>query len=119
MLYEYPGFRNGCSKCALAIRRRGQTTLVICTELEDTPGTSVTNFADHLATRVCQADETIAPPDLDRELLRTAGRALVRAVPRIVEPSHVLPPPRTDGSGAQWWHLSADVMAALRRAIEG
>ena len=38
----------------------GRTTLVICTELENTPGTSVTNAAEILATRLCQEDPTIA-----------------------------------------------------------
>ena len=65
MLYEYPGFQNCYSKCELEIvRSSGKTTLVICTELPDNPGTSVTNCAAVLATRVCQEDETIDPETL-------------------------------------------------------
>ena len=65
MLYEYPGFQNCYSKCELEIvRSSGKTTLVICTELPDNPGTSVTNCAAALATRVCQEDETIDPESL-------------------------------------------------------
>ena len=65
MLYEYTGFRNCYSKCDLEIIRSSRrTTLVICTERADNPGTSVTNCAAALATRVCQADATIDPETL-------------------------------------------------------
>ena len=46
MLYEFSGYHNCDSKCDLEIVRSvGRTTLVICTELENNPGTSVTNDA--------------------------------------------------------------------------
>ena len=121
MLYEYTGFRNCSSKCDLEILRRGQTTLVICTELADNPGTSVTNFADHLATRVCQADDTIDPTHLiwiEHYPERLAGR-WQEPFPEswsLVTFSHRL---GRVFRGPQWRHLSAGVVAALRRAVEG
>ena len=78
MLYEYPGFRNCYSKCDLEIVRSvGRTTLVICTELENNPGTSVTNAAEIIATRLCQEDPTIDPEGLiwvEHYPERSAGR---------------------------------------------
>ena len=78
MLYEYPGFRNCDSKCDLEIVRSvGRTTLVICTELENNPGTSVTNAAEIIATRLCQEDPTIDPEGLiwiEHYPERSAGR---------------------------------------------
>ena len=43
----------------MEILRRGQTTRVICTDLENPPGTSVPNFAEHPATQVCPDDATL------------------------------------------------------------
>ena len=41
------------SKCRLEILNHEGFTLVIASELDDNPGVSVTNFAEHLATQVC------------------------------------------------------------------
>ena len=65
MLYKFRGFHGCLSECELDIvRSASKTTLVICTELPDNPGTSVTNLAAELATRVCEEDETIDPAAL-------------------------------------------------------
>ena len=65
MLYKYYGFHGCLSHCDLEIiRSSSTTTLIICTELLDNPGTSVTNLAAELATRVCEEDETIDPARL-------------------------------------------------------
>ena len=65
MRYEYPGFHGCLSHCDLEIvRSSSKTTLIICTELPDNPGTSVTNLAAELATRVCEEDKTIDPARL-------------------------------------------------------
>lgn len=57
MEYQYQGI-NGCaSKCGLEIHRHPDFTLVICTELQDNPGTSVTNWAEKLAYEVCQENQ--------------------------------------------------------------
>ena len=65
MLYRYPGFHGCLSHCDLEIiRSSSTTTLIICTERADNPGTSVTNLAAELATRVCEEDETIDPARL-------------------------------------------------------
>jgi hypothetical protein len=51
--FEYPGFRGCASWCGLALLPRpGGRTVVIATEREDNPGTSVTNLAEELATMV-------------------------------------------------------------------
>lgn len=65
MLYEYPSNFSGNAKCDLEIiRSPGRVTLVICTELEDNPGTSVTNAAERIATRPCHEDPAIDPEGL-------------------------------------------------------
>ena len=78
MLYGYPGLRTCDSKCDLEIVRSvGWTTLVICTELENNPGTSVTNAAEMIATRLCQEDPTMDPEGLiwiEHYPERSAGR---------------------------------------------
>jgi hypothetical protein len=62
--FEYLGFHGCPSACGLDIQRlAGSRTLVVCTELPNNPGTSVTNFAEQLATLVCQRF-AIAPQDL-------------------------------------------------------
>ena len=61
MLYQYPGVLNCYSKCDLEIIRGGTTTLVICSERADNPGTSVTDAAARIATCLCHDDRTIAP----------------------------------------------------------
>ena len=53
--FEYHGFHGCHSVCGLDIQPLADgRTLVICTELPDNPGTSVTNFAEDLATLVCR-----------------------------------------------------------------
>ncbi len=51
MRYNYKGFWNCDSCCDIEVHRRSDGKYVfIATELPDNPGTSVTNFAEHLAT---------------------------------------------------------------------
>lgn len=62
--YPYRGFHGCASWCGLEIiRLRDGRTVVIATEVEDNPGTSVTNMAEGLASRVC-AEFTINPRSL-------------------------------------------------------
>lgn len=51
-IYEYAGFhhREKNSRCQLQINGN----VVMVTELDDNPGTSVTNMAEQLATLICQ-----------------------------------------------------------------
>ena len=53
MTYEYKSQWGWDSKCGLEVLNQQGFTLVIVTELDDNPGVSVTNFAEHLATHVC------------------------------------------------------------------
>ena len=51
MRYNYKGFWNCDSCCDIEVHRRSDGKYVfVATELLDNPGTSVTNFAEHLAT---------------------------------------------------------------------
>jgi len=51
MRYDYKGFWNCDSRCDIEAHRRSDCKYVfVATELPDNPGTSVTNFAEHLAT---------------------------------------------------------------------
>jgi hypothetical protein len=52
--FQYRGFHGCPCVCSLEILRLADgRTAVIATELEDNPGTSVTNVAGHLASEVC------------------------------------------------------------------
>jgi len=63
-LYLYRGFHGCVCWCGLEIiRLRDGRTIVIATEVEDNPGTSVTNMAEGLASRVC-AEFSIDPRSL-------------------------------------------------------
>jgi len=62
--FEYRGFHGNPAVCGLEIQPLADgRTLVICTELPENPGTSVTNFAEQLATLVVQQFD-IAPDKL-------------------------------------------------------
>ena len=51
MRYNYKGFWTCDSCCDIEVHRRSDGKYVfVATELPDNPGTSVTNFAEHLAT---------------------------------------------------------------------
>jgi hypothetical protein len=51
MRHDYKGFWGCDSCCEIEVHRRSDGKYVfIATELPDNPGTSVTNFAEHLAT---------------------------------------------------------------------
>ena len=51
MRYHYKGFWGCDSCCEIEVHRRSDGKYVfIATELPDNPGTSVTNYAEHLAT---------------------------------------------------------------------
>ena len=55
---EYAGYRGFPSRCGLRIEPlRDGRVLVICTELPDNPGTSVTNFCEEIAMLVCRRYE--------------------------------------------------------------
>ena len=63
-VYRYRGFRGCDCKCSLRIERlHDGRVVVICTELPDNPGTSITNFAEDLAGLVC-TDYGIKPEQL-------------------------------------------------------
>jgi hypothetical protein len=54
MRYNYKGFWSD-SYCDIEAHRRSDGKYVfVATELPDNPGTSVTNFAEHLATAMCK-----------------------------------------------------------------
>ena len=51
MRYDYKGFWNCDSCCDIEVHRRSDGKYVfVATELPDNPGTSVANFAEHIAT---------------------------------------------------------------------
>jgi len=53
-VYDFPGLWDTPSRCGLKIVEKGGSWVVIATELYDVnPGTSVTQFAARLATRIC------------------------------------------------------------------
>jgi hypothetical protein len=51
-IFHYKGFHGCDSKCGLEIKRHDEKITVVLTELDDNPGTSVTNMIEHLATMV-------------------------------------------------------------------
>ena len=58
MEYKFKGFHGCDSKCDIEIIRRGDGKIVvIATELDDNPGTSITNIVETLATEICQAHD--------------------------------------------------------------
>ena len=59
--YEYAGLHSCESRCGLTIHRRSDgLVVVVARELEDNPGTSVTNAAEVIATQVCR-ENAISP----------------------------------------------------------
>ena len=50
MIYNYYGLWRCASKCDIEV----YGNVVVATELEDNPGTSITNFAAELATMICK-----------------------------------------------------------------
>jgi hypothetical protein len=53
-IYQFRGFHGWESKCGLRIvPLQNRRAMVICSELPDNPGTSVTNFVEELAALVC------------------------------------------------------------------
>src|ERR1700747_14228 len=64
MRYDYKGFLNCDSFCDIEVHRRTDGKYVfVATELRDNPGTSVTNFAEHLATAMCK-QHRLKPEDV-------------------------------------------------------
>jgi len=64
MRYDYKGFWNCDSCCDIEVHRRGDGKYVfVATELPDNPGTSVTNFAEHLATAM-RGQYALKPEDV-------------------------------------------------------
>ena len=62
MLYDYPGYRDCPSFCNLDLTILPDgAAFVICAEHPDNPGTSVTNRAEFLATKVCRENTAIDP----------------------------------------------------------
>ena len=119
MLYTYPSNFGGDAKCDLEIIRGETTTLVICTELADNPGTSVTNAAERIATRLCHEDPTIAPEGLiwvEHYPERSAGPG--RPLP---ESWDLVTFTDRDGRTFRrpaWRHSTAEEVQALRQRIE-
>jgi hypothetical protein len=63
MRYDYQGFWSD-SFCDIEVHRRTDGKYVfVATELRDNPGTSVTNFAEHLATAMCK-HHRLKPEDM-------------------------------------------------------
>lgn len=52
-VYPYKGDWEHEAKCRVRIYELPAYTVVIATELPDNPGTSVSNFAEYLATMIC------------------------------------------------------------------
>ena len=54
-VFPYRGYHGCSSRCRLRVyEESGKPPVVIATEREDNPGTSITNMAEHLATAVWQ-----------------------------------------------------------------
>ena len=54
LVHHYRALHGCRAKCGLEIFRHPGFVLVIASERNDNPGTSVTNWAEHLATEVCR-----------------------------------------------------------------
>lgn len=54
--YDYPGYHSSQAHCRLRIYGGDpdRPAVVLATEAEDNPGTSITNAAESLATKVCR-----------------------------------------------------------------
>ena len=117
MLYQYPGRRNFYSKCDLEIIRGGTTTLVICSERADNPGTSVTQAAARLATSLCHDDPTIAPEGLVWvEHTPALGRGRRRKPERWCRVTFTSRAGRTFDRPA-WEPTTAEAVQALRQQV--
>lgn len=63
-LFQFIGHHGFPSKCGLEIRRKPSGTfLVIMSELEDNPGTSITNASESLATQIYYSFLAGVPPE--------------------------------------------------------
>ncbi len=62
-IHPYTGYRRTPSHCHIAVYEHAGNTVVICTELPDNPGISVTHMAEFLATDLWLELET---PPLER-----------------------------------------------------
>lgn len=51
-IYHYEGWNKRPAKCGLEYIRQKDSVMVVLTELNDNPGTSVTNMVEHLATMI-------------------------------------------------------------------
>ena len=121
MLDDSPSNFGGTAKCALEIiRSAGMTMLVICIELENNPGTRVTNAAERTATRPCPKTRPCPPG-------RGLGRALSGnarpAVGKSSSPRHGRWSFSSTGMarisrGPVWTRATAEEVAALRQRIE-
>ena len=64
LMYEFKGFHGCQSRCEYEVHAlEDGGSLLVLTEIEDNPGTSVTNMAEHLATDICRK-ENISPQGL-------------------------------------------------------
>ncbi len=52
LIYNYKGFHGCESKCRIRIFKTADKDIVVASELRDNPGTSITHFAEYLATRI-------------------------------------------------------------------
>lgn len=63
MQFKFEGLNGVFSVCAINVFHSPVRTVVLATETPDNPGTSVTNFAEYLATLVCRK-YNISPMEL-------------------------------------------------------
>ena len=104
--HHYRAILGWRAKCDLEIVRHPDFVLVIASERNDNPGTSVTNWAEHLATEVCRVYDI--PP-----------RSLVW-VERY--PDHPLDPEHWDLCRFQWLSGRAALLNSLNQqqpAVDG
>ena len=62
-IYEYEGFSGPRARCGLEGYPRPGGMLLVLTEMPDNPGTSITNMAEALVTRICR-ERDISPHGL-------------------------------------------------------
>ena len=74
MRYNYKGFWGCDSCCDIEVHRRSDGKhIFVATELPDNPGTSVTNSADELDSRIVALEKTVGAR-LYRSVLREFGK---------------------------------------------
>jgi hypothetical protein len=62
-IHPYTGYHGCAAFCHIAVYEHAGKTVVVCTESEDNPGTSITNMAEYLATDIWH---DLGSPPLDQ-----------------------------------------------------